>query len=57
MYSEKKMAQISNDYVPRMRRYFAQQASARGYQVIETPLGEFIKSGGSAKCLTLRLDP
>ncbi|RAP58347.1 arginine deiminase-related protein [Oleiagrimonas sp. MCCC 1A03011] len=27
-----------------------------GYDVIETPLGEFMKSGGSAKCLTLRLD-
>lgn len=27
-----------------------------GYNVKETPLSEFIKSGGSAKCLTLRLD-
>ncbi|HET6385265.1 MAG TPA: TIGR00300 family protein [Armatimonadota bacterium] len=27
-----------------------------GFQVIETPLSEFIKAGGSAKCLTLRLD-
>jgi len=35
MYSEEKMAQIYNHYVPRMRRYFAQQASARGYQVID----------------------
>ncbi len=26
-----------------------------GFQVIETPLNEFIKSGGAAKCLTLRL--
>ena len=26
-----------------------------GFQTIETPLGEFIKSGGAAKCLTLRL--
>lgn len=27
-----------------------------GYRVIELPLGEFIKAGGAAKCLTLRLD-
>jgi len=26
-----------------------------GFEVIETPLHEFIKSGGAAKCLTLRL--
>lgn len=29
---------------------------ARGYEPIETPLSEFVKAGGSAKCLTLRLD-
>lgn len=29
---------------------------ARGYEPWETPLDEFVKSGGSAKCLTLRLD-
>ena len=28
----------------------------RGYTPIGTPLDEFIKAGGSAKCLTLRLD-
>jgi N-dimethylarginine dimethylaminohydrolase len=28
----------------------------RGYIPIATPLGEFVKAGGSAKCLTLRLD-
>lgn len=28
----------------------------RGFQTRETPLGEFVKAGGSAKCLTLRLD-
>jgi N-dimethylarginine dimethylaminohydrolase len=28
----------------------------RGYQTRETPLDEFVKAGGSAKCLTLRLD-
>jgi N-dimethylarginine dimethylaminohydrolase len=29
---------------------------ARGYRVIATPLGAFLRSGGSAFCLTLRLD-
>ena len=29
---------------------------AEGFEPIETPLGEFTKAGGSAKCLTLRLD-
>jgi N-dimethylarginine dimethylaminohydrolase len=33
-----------------------QQLRARGYEPIETPLSEFVKAGGSAKCLTLRLD-
>ncbi|MDH3718689.1 MAG: arginine deiminase-related protein, partial [Planctomycetota bacterium] len=28
----------------------------RGYHARETPLDEFVKAGGSAKCLTLRLD-
>jgi len=28
----------------------------KGFSAIETPLGEFVKAGGSAKCLTLRLD-
>jgi lysine-ketoglutarate reductase/saccharopine dehydrogenase-like protein (TIGR00300 family) len=32
------------------------QLSAAGFQVFEAPLTEFIKSGGSARCLTLRLD-
>ncbi|MCS6977278.1 MAG: arginine deiminase-related protein [Gemmatales bacterium] len=27
-----------------------------GYRVVTTPLDEFLKAGGSAKCLTLRLD-
>ena len=27
-----------------------------GFEVIETPLDEFLKAGGAAKCLTLRLD-
>jgi N-dimethylarginine dimethylaminohydrolase len=29
---------------------------SRGYQTRETPLDEFLKAGGAAKCLTLRLD-
>ncbi|HTN76770.1 MAG TPA: arginine deiminase-related protein, partial [Pirellulaceae bacterium] len=29
---------------------------ARGFSTSATPLGEFVKAGGSAKCLTLRLD-
>jgi N-dimethylarginine dimethylaminohydrolase len=29
---------------------------ARGYQTVAVELDEFIKAGGSAKCLTLRLD-
>ena len=28
----------------------------QGYEPVETPLDEFVKAGGSAKCLTLRLD-
>lgn len=27
-----------------------------GFEVVQTPLSEFMKAGGSAKCLTLRLD-
>ncbi len=30
--------------------------SAVGFEPIATPLSEFVKAGGSAKCLTLRLD-
>ena len=29
---------------------------SRGFTPLETPLDEFMKAGGSAKCLTLRLD-
>src|SRR6185437_1756408 len=32
------------------------QLSTAGFQVFEAPLSEFIKSGGAARCLTLRLD-
>jgi N-dimethylarginine dimethylaminohydrolase len=30
--------------------------AAKGFEVVQTPLSEFMKAGGSAKCLTLRLD-
>ncbi|MBI3416648.1 MAG: dimethylarginine dimethylaminohydrolase family protein [Verrucomicrobia bacterium] len=40
--------QASTDLKERLR--------ASGFNVIETPLSEFMKSGGGAKCLTLRLD-
>ncbi len=33
-----------------------QQLQTRGYDVVETPLSEFLKAGGAAKCLALRLD-
>lgn len=33
-----------------------QRLERRDYRVIETPLGAFLRSGGSAFCLTLRLD-
>lgn len=32
-----------------------QRLTSVGYQVIETPLTEFLKAGGAAKCLTLRV--
>ena len=32
------------------------ELKGRGYEPLETPLDEFVKAGGSAKCLTLRLD-
>ena len=32
------------------------QLRERGFATEEWPLGEFVKAGGSAKCLTLRLD-
>jgi N-dimethylarginine dimethylaminohydrolase len=35
---------------------FVKILATKGFQVIQTPLSEFMKAGGSAKCLTLRLD-
>jgi len=43
---------VTNDGCPALHK----QLTAAGYQLIATPLGEFVKAGGSAKCLTLRLD-
>jgi N-dimethylarginine dimethylaminohydrolase len=43
---------ITNDGCPKLH---AQLATA-GFAPSATPLGEFVKAGGSAKCLTLRLD-
>ena len=43
---------VTNEGSPELQR----KLSARGFQVIQTPLHEFVKAGGSAKCLTLRLD-
>ncbi len=36
--------------------FFHEQLRAIGFTPIATPLSEFVKAGGSAKCLTLRLD-
>ncbi len=35
---------------------FVAELGKRGYRVVQSPLTEFMKAGGSAKCLTLRLD-
>ena len=43
---------VTNTGCPQLHRDLAH----RGYTPIETPLSEFVKAGGSAKCLTLRLD-
>jgi hypothetical protein len=32
------------------------EVETRGYRVVKTPLPSFLRSGGSAFCLTLRLD-
>ena len=43
---------VTNAGCPELHR----ELQLRGYTPVATPLGEFVKSGGSAKCLTLRLD-
>jgi N-dimethylarginine dimethylaminohydrolase len=42
--------------VNRATAAFVKALGARGFDVVQTPLSEFMKAGGSAKCLTLRLD-
>lgn len=43
---------VTNTGCPSLHRALGE----RGYMAVETPLDEFVKAGGSAKCLTLRLD-
>jgi N-dimethylarginine dimethylaminohydrolase len=43
---------VHNTQCPRL----AEDLVRRGYASIEVELDEFLKAGGSAKCLTLRLD-
>jgi len=43
---------FTNKGCPRLHEDLAKH----GYEPTATPLGEFVKAGGSAKCLTLRLD-
>jgi N-dimethylarginine dimethylaminohydrolase len=43
---------VMNDPSPRLRSVL----ESRGFTVAASPLSEFIKSGGGAKCLALRLD-
>ncbi len=45
-------AVVTNAGCPRLH----DDLKERGYEPLETPLSEFVKAGGSAKCLTLRLD-
>ena len=42
--------------VNRASKDFIEGLGRLGYEVVQTPLSEFMKAGGSAKCLTLRLD-
>lgn len=43
-------------FLNRASRRLVATLNAHGYAVEQTPLGEFMKAGGAAKCLTLRLD-
>jgi N-dimethylarginine dimethylaminohydrolase len=42
--------------VNRATAAFERALAAKGFRVLQCPLSEFMKAGGSAKCLTLRLD-
>lgn len=43
---------VTNTGCPKLQRDLAEL----GFTAVETPLGEFVKAGGSAKCLTLCVD-
>jgi N-dimethylarginine dimethylaminohydrolase len=43
-------------YLNRASPALVAELAGRGYRVGISPLTEFIKAGGAAKCLTLRLD-
>jgi N-dimethylarginine dimethylaminohydrolase len=43
---------VMNQATPRLKEL----CGGLGFSILETPLSEFIKSGGSAKCLTLSLE-
>ena len=43
---------VTNSGCPRLHR----ELNNHGFETRDTPLSEFVKAGGSAKCLTLRLD-
>ena len=43
---------VTNSGCPKL----ADDLAPHGYTPMATPLDEFLKAGGSAKCLTLRLD-
>jgi N-dimethylarginine dimethylaminohydrolase len=43
---------VHNSRCPRL----AEELAKHGYESVEVELDEFLKAGGSAKCLTLRLD-
>jgi N-dimethylarginine dimethylaminohydrolase len=42
--------------VNRASAAFVKALAQKRFEVVQTPLSEFMKAGGSAKCLTLRLD-
>lgn len=43
-------------FLNRASRELAQRLASLGFILHQTPLGEFMKAGGSAKCLTLKLN-
>ena len=42
-------------FVNQVSAELRQQLAGAGFEAVETPLNEFLKAGGGAKCLTLRL--